>query len=465
MSVYELPPAPPIEAGDLMADEAPISAPAPLRGPRAQPVRPDERFASVDVLRGVVLCGILAMNIGNFAWPDPVYSNPTAMPGYTRLDVGVWAVNHILFDAKMMTTFSMLFGAGLVLMGDRADRRKAPLRGVFYRRVLWLLAIGLVHSYFIWEGDILVLYAECGLLIYPFRHKSPRTLIALGLAFALTVLPIFFGIGALIQQVKAKAFAVDTLIATRLEPPLLRPAIRAGWDATVLKNFRPDPKARAEAFAKSLKLHRGGYAGIARDRAKKLVIGQTLGFLLGGFFLAGGRMLLGMGLMKLGVFSAERSRRTYLWMVALGYGVGLPLVAFDAYDQLHHEFSMEHKFAGGFAYNDLGSLIVALGHAGAVMLVVKAGAMRRLTSRLAAMGRMALSNYLIQSLLCTTLFYGYGLGLYGTIHRAGLAALVASIWALQLWYSPIWLARYRFGPVEWAWRSLTYWRPQPMRVG
>jgi len=470
MSVDELQPAAatlvgpetwPIEAGDLMADEAPT---APRPAPTALPVRPDERFASVDVLRGLVLCGILAMNIASFAWPGPVYMDPRAMPGYTKLDVGVWAVNHVLFDTKMMTIFSMLFGAGLVLMGDRAERRGARLKGVFYRRVLWLLAIGLVHSYLIWDGDILVLYAECGLLIYPFRHKSPRTLIALGLGFCLLVLPVMFGFGALYQGMKAKAQVVDTIIATELQPPLFRPAFRKAWDEKVLKNFRPDAKTRAESFDKELRVHRGGYAGIAKERAGSLVRGQTLGFLLGGFLMAAGRMLMGMGLMKLGVFSAERSRRVYAWMVALGYGVGLPLVILDAYQQLQHPSFMEYYLAGGFAYNYIGSIIVALGHVGVVMLVVKAGALRRLTTRFAAMGRMALSNYLFQSILCTTLFYGYGLGLFGTIHRAGLAGIVAAIWALQLYYSPIWLRHFRFGPVEWLWRSLTYWKAQPMRA-
>jgi uncharacterized protein len=174
-------------------------------------------------------------------------------------------------------------------------------------------------------------------------------------------------------------------------------------------------------------------------------------------------MLVGMGLMKLGVFSAQRSRRFYLWMVGLGYGVGLPLMVFDATELIRHKFSVVYMIHGGILYNLFGSLVVALGHVGLLMLIIQSGAISWLTTRLAAVGRMALSNYLFDSILCTTLFYGYGFGLFGGINRLGLAAIVLTIWIFQLLVSPIWLKYFRFGPAEWLWRSLTYWRLQPMR--
>ena len=192
-------------------------------------------------------------------------------------------------------------------------------------------------------------------------------------------------------------------------------------------------------------------------------IEQTIGFLLGGFFFAGARMLLGMGLMKIGVFSAQRSRSFYAWMAALGYGIGLPLMVFDALALIRHEFKDDYLLHGGIFYNEFGSLVVALGHVGLIMLIVQSGALSWLTHRLAAVGRMALSNYLTHSIVCTTLFYGYGFGLFGQINRTGLAAIVLAIWVFQLWISPIWLKHFRFGPAEWVWRSLTYWKLQPMR--
>jgi uncharacterized protein len=150
--------------------------------------------------------------------------------------------------------------------------------------------------------------------------------------------------------------------------------------------------------------------------------------------------------------------------MALGYGIGLPLMVFDATQLIGHQFSMDYELRGGMLYNAFGSLVVALGHVGAMMLIVQSGAIAWLVRRLAAVGRMALTNYLTHSIVCTTLFYGYCFGLYGTIHRTGLAGIVLAIWAFQLIVSPIWLRHFRFGPAEWLWRSLTYWRPQPMRV-
>ncbi len=142
--------------------------------PSAEPVKAAERFFAVDALRGFALLGILAMNIVDFGWPGVAYSNPLRGGGFEGSDRVIWFFNHLVFEGKMMTIFSMLFGAGLVLMDQRATSRKASIRGVYYRRVLWLLVIGLVHSYLIWSGDILVLYAECGLFLYLFRNRTPR---------------------------------------------------------------------------------------------------------------------------------------------------------------------------------------------------------------------------------------------------------------------------------------------------
>jgi uncharacterized protein len=365
----------------------------------------------------------------------------------------------------MMTIFSMLFGAGLVLMGDRAAARGASLRGVYYRRVLWLLVIGLIHAYLIWSGDILVLYAECGLLLYLFRNLSPKTLIIVGASLMLLIIPLVLGFGAAIDGMKAVTARVDTQIQAGETPSRFDRTIRDLWTEHLQEELKPNPEQKAKDWKEEMETYRGGYFGIVKHRAFPLLMEQTIGFVLGGFFFAGSRMLLGMGLMKLGVFSAERSRRLYLWMIALGYGIGLPLMVFDANEMIRHEFKAEYLLHGGVFYNVFGSLVVALGHVAMIMLIVQSGALSWLTSRLAAVGRMALSNYLTHSIVCTTLFYGYGFGLFGQINRIGLAAIVLAIWIFQLWLSPIWLRHFRFGPAEWLWRSLTYWRLQPMKAG
>ncbi len=445
-------------------DEESSSEPTEPAAHRAEPVSALERLTSVDVLRGFALLGILAMNIVAFAWPGPAYGNPLRGAGFEGSDRAVWFLNHLVFEAKMMTIFSMLFGAGLVLMNERAGSRGTSLRAVYYRRVLWLLVIGAIHAYLIWDGDILFLYAECGLLLYLFRNKTPRTLIILGVTLMMLIVPLVLGFGAAINGMKAVTARVDAQVVAGENPSKFDQRIHDLWTNHLKKELKPDPDQKLKKWNEEMAAYRGGYLGIVKQRAFAVLMGQTVGFLLGGFLFAGARMLLGMGLMKLGVFAAERSRSFYAWMAALGYGIGLPLMILDANELIRHEFKSDYMLHGGIFYNAFGSLVVALGHVGLIMLIVQSGALIWLTRRLAAVGRMALSNYLTHSIVCTTLFYGYGFGLFGQINRTGLAAIVLTIWVIQLWISPIWLKHFRFGPAEWLWRSLTYWKLQPMKL-
>jgi uncharacterized protein len=430
----------------------------------AEPVSALERLTSVDVLRGLALLGILAMNIVAFAWPEPAYGNPMRAGGFGGLDRAVWFTNHLVFEGKMMTIFSMLFGAGLVLMNERAGSRGASLRGVYYRRIFWLLVIGAIHAYLSWYGDILFLYAECGLFLYLFRNRTPRTLLALGVALMLLIVPLVLCFGAAINGMEAITARVYAQMKAGETPSRFDKRIRDLWTDNLQKEMKPNPEQKLKNWNEEMAAYRGGYLGIVKHRAFGVLMTQTMGFLLGLFLFASSRMLLGMGLMKLGVFAAERSRSFYKWMTALGYGIGLPLLILDSILLIRHEFKAEYLLQGGVFYNEFGSVVVALGHVGLLMLIVQSGVLTWLTRRLAAVGRMALSNYLTHSIVCTTLFYGYGLGLFGHINRTGLAAIVLLIWVFQLWISPIWLTHFRFGPAEWLWRSLTYWKIQPMKL-
>lgn len=150
-------------------------------------------------------------------------------------------------------------------------------------------------------------------------------------------------------------------------------------------------------------------------------------------------------------------------MAGICYAIGLPMVLFGVIDAETHAFNVVRQHALALPLNAAGSLPIALGHAAALLLLVRLGALGVVRRALAATGRMAFTNYLTQTLICTTLFYGYGFGLYGRLDRPALLAIVVAIWTLQLIWSPLWLSRFRFGPAEWLWRSLTYWRLQPMR--
>ncbi len=428
---------------------------------KARPVEAVERVASVDVIRGFALLGILAMNIAGFAWPDAVYSIPTMAPGAGAIDTFLWGFNHVFFDTKMMTLFSMLFGAGLVLMSERAEERGAKIRGVFYRRTLWLLVIGLIHAILIWEGDVLVLYALCGFLLYPFRKLRPRTLIVTGVVFNLLLVGVLVGfrVGG-IPYMKATAARVDAQLEKKEKPGWWDSSVHEGW-----KKMSKQEMPKREEMMGGIAKYRGPYWGLVEERFTS-TLWTPLAFGLFGWWLIGGRMLIGMGLMKQGVFAARQPQWVYHMMMVCGYGVGVPLMLFDVWHQAGHDFFLGQRLwysLDGWPLISLyGSLFVVFGHIGLVMRLCQTGSLPWLTRRLAAVGRTALSNYLLTSIFCTFLFYGYGGDYFGAIHRPLLMGIVLAVWTFQLLVSPLWLEHFRYGPFEWLWRSLTYWRLQPM---
>lgn len=431
---------------------------APL-GPPLEPIRSFERYDSLDVLRGVAVLGILAMNIYFFGLPGAAYSNPTVYGGSRGADLATWVVTHLFFEVKFMTIFSALFGAGLVVMFQRAEARRQSLAKIYYRRILWLLVFGLIHAYGLWSGDILVAYAIAGLLIFLFRRRSPRTLIMTACLVLLIPPIVSIGFGMFVQKMQAAKSEIAVLAAAGETPSEDQQKLAEWWEE-MRPYFDPTP----QEIEDELEIHRDGYPGIVRYRAPQVLMGQTIAFAFFVMWRVGAVMLLGMALMKLGVFSASRSQRFYRRCVLWGYGLGLPLVVLSAWDLVRANWAMPHTIQVASHFNYFGSLAVALGHVGLVMLVCQNQAVANLRRRLAAVGRMAFSNYILQSTICTTVFYGYGLGLFGKLNRFPLMIFVVAIWLLQLWLSPWWLTRFRYGPLEWLWRTLTYGRRQPMAL-
>lgn len=404
----------------------------------AGPVVSRERIAAIDTLRGVALLGILVINIPFFAMSIVGLEDPRLAGEFSGANRWTWILCFLFFDQKMMTLFSALFGAGIALQAARADAGGTPLTGRFLRRTGWLLALGLIHAYLIWFGDILTSYALCAVGVYWFRRCSPRTLIALGLlVLSISVL-------------------LSSLFGWYLEG--LAQADPAAYRAE-LENLSMKPEVVAEerrAFG------HGSYLDQLRVRAGFAFVFQTFVFIYYDGSRVGGLMLIGMALLKLGWLSGQRSRRSYCWLMLIGLGLGLPLDGYGIHRQLATGFDTLVWINEGYIHY-LASLLVSLGYLGLVMLAVRSDRFSWVAARLAAVGRMALTHYLLQSLICTTLIYSWGFALYDRVDRVGLVGLVLGIWAFQLWVSPIWLARYRFGPLEWAWRSLTYWRRQPFR--
>lgn len=431
------------------------------------PVSEQDRISSVDTLRGFALLGILPINMVAFALPMAAYVTPMndAVNAYRGPFQGIfaaaWLVPHFVCELKMMTIFSLLFGAGLVLLDRQAARRQhdgaTRFAGLYYRRLLVLALIGLVHGFGIWFGDILVYYALAGALLYPLRNLKARTLIVAGLVLVAAQVGLNRFEGLTVAEARAAALQADQVAADGGTLTTAQEEAREEWASIVADN---DPTA-ADVSQEIARVRRS--AASAWRRNTEIMV-YNLSSLELAFWLARalGAMLVGMGLMKLGVLSAQRSSRFYAALAGVGYGLGGPIVALGAWQLASHRFEPVFVTLVGRQYNFVGSWLVAVGHVGLVMLVCKHGQLRWLTTRLAAVGRMALTNYLAQSILCVALFSGCGLGLFARLSHVELLLLTLVIWAAQLAWSPRWLSRFRWGPVEWLWRSATYGRWEPL---
>ncbi len=426
--------------------------------PSAGPVTAGERIGSLDTLRGVAILGILVMNIYAFAMPFIGYVDPLRIGGTEAINVGTWIFTHILFDQKFISIFAMLFGAGLVLMTERAEARGASPRRFYFRRQLWLVVIGAIHGYLIWFGDILFAYAVIGMVVYRARKWQPRTLIIVACLLLPVTALLNFGNAAMMEKVMGEVAEIEALQAGGEELDEEQLQVLEDWEKQRAFAFPTDDDVQKEIDA-----YRGSYIDAVRHRAPIVAMMQFFMVLFYGLWRISALMLIGMALMKLGVLTGERSSGYYLrWTLAF-YAVGLPLTVFSAVDLHAHGFDQLYVMRAGGLANYFGSLLVALGHVGLVMWLTKTGTLRALVDRFAAVGRMALSNYLAHSVILTTVFYGYGLGLYGSVPRFWQMGFVVAVIGLQLLWSPWWLKRFRFGPAEWLWRSLTYGKKQPMR--
>ncbi len=401
------------------------------------PITSSDRIVSLDVLRGVGVLGILVMNIQAFAMIGAAYMNPTAAGAnqMTGVNLWVWYLSHVFADQKFMTIFSMLFGAGIIVMTSRRESTGRKATGLHYRRMGWLLLLGMLHAYLLWYGDILVTYAICGMVAYLFRKLPPRLLLALGL---------------LLVAVASAAF---------LSSGFSMPVWREGAVAELRDDsWTPLPKAVEQELAD----YRGGWLDQMGHRVPAAIAFQTFVFLIWTGWRAGGMMLIGMALYKLGVFSATRSRAFYLGLVAVGAFVGIPAIIYGVHRNFAAHWDIKYSLFLGGQYNYWASILVALGWVGLVMLACRAAVVGALTRCLGAVGRMALTNYLLQTLICTSIFYGHGLGLFGSFNRVQQILTVVAVWAVALVLSPLWLRFFRFGPFEWLWRSLTYQQIQPI---
>jgi len=413
------------------------------------------RIEALDFVRGVALCGILLMNITGFGLPD-AYTNPMNAGGATGANLWAWIITQVGFEGTQRALFSMLFGASVILLTSRLEREgRSDAADIYFRRNLWLIGFGMVNAFiFLWFGDILYAYGITALFVYAFRKMAPKWLLAVGVGTLL--------LGAVwnaydTRQVIAKHDAWLPAAAAQAAHRPLTEAQKAAISAW--EEARGEFKSTPAEIADAAQARTHGYWPLFRRTAGINGWIQSW-YMYRYFFDIFGMMLIGMALFRLGVLTLERPARLYWAMLIAGYGVGIAVNVVETRWVIDHRFSAIAFAQSNISY-DLGRLAMTIGHLGGLLLFVRSGAVARLRRAFAAVGQMAVTNYLTHSVVCGILFIGFGW--YNRLQRYELYYVVFAIWAAQLIISPLWLKHFRFGPVEWLWRSLTYWKRQPMR--
>lgn len=404
------------------------------------------RYESLDAIRGVAVMGILAMNIVAFALPFSAYVNPLAGGPIGNLNLATWFLNFVFVDSKMRGLFSMLFGASTLLVIESAAASGRSAASAHYSRMVWLAIFGLIHFYFVWFGDILFLYAVCGLLLFAFRNLSVRPLLIWAGAFLVVGIG-FLGFGWLMLTL-GEAGKLPTEAAAQMQGDLAQ--------------LNADMGPNAAGYAKDVVIHLGTYSGIVADK-----LGERLSepFVSALMFLweTMGLMLIGMALFKSRMLTGEWEAARYRKWALTGFLIGIPPLVGLAWYQYASGFSAVSTFGASLSLSVPFDIAMTIGWAALIMLLIQTAASDRVRMRLAATGRMAFTNYLVTSIVMTSIFYGYGLGLYGSVGRTALYLFCFGMWAAMLLWSKPWLARFQYGPLEWLWRSLSRWQLQPMR--
>jgi uncharacterized protein len=429
-----------------------------------KPTQQTERIDIIDIVRGVALLGILILNIPYFSMEtyfSEVWRQDTSNPNFW-----VNAVNSVFFEGKMRALFSMVFGAGIILFTTNKEKSGKSATWLFYKRMIWLTIFGLAHAHvLLWLGDILYYYGLIGMLAFLFRKIQPKYL-AMGVP--LVAIISFVGNTLFMQNIRGKYLDYKEAITLKESGGVLDEKQIAALDTwkETQKEFLPNK----EEVAAETKLMKGNYTDVASHIRPKAWDGQFKYFVFSiGDMLA--LMLLGIALYKWGFLTMKWTEAQYKKTMLIGYGLGLPMVIFAfIYNTTHFPnteavlvFIETHSINWVALLYDFQRILIMMAHVSLVILLYKWGYFTRLMKGLKAVGQMAFTNYIMHSIICTLVFFGYGLNQYAEWEYYQLYYLVIGIWLLQLLISPIWLKYFYFGPLEWLWRCLTYGKIQPFK--
>ncbi len=429
----------------------------------AIPVGQQERITIIDSLRGFAILGILLMNIPGFGLPSPVGGDPSVLNEWGTINYKVWFFVDWFPEGTQRAIFSMLFGAGILLFIGGKEKRLDGLlpADYFFRRQLWLMVFSLIDVFILlWYGDILLDYACLGMIMYSFRKLSPKALlIGAGLCFIFMLAREnrdLYHDKKVISRGE-KIAAIDTA-ATKLN-------LIQKEQLNAMQDFkdRTTPEGRQKRMEKAMLKTHSSYETLYEYRTNRYVddLAKYLFFGIWDVLLF---MFLGMAFFKMGILTGQANVKVYWGMCMVGLGMGLTFSYFRLQSFIDVKFNWyEYTKNVSFSFYELSRTFRSIGILGLLMLLYKSGWFKWLFALMRPVGQMAFTNYLMQSFMCGLFFYGIGFGMYGHLQRHEVYYVVAAVWALQIIWSHAWLKFFRFGPLEWAWRSLTYWKLQPLK--
>ena len=421
-------------------DHAGVTAPTPKV----------QRLDSLDLLRGVGILGILLMNTQCMSMPSSAYMNPTDYPpfgdGYTGWNRIAWIIIHVFADMKFVTIFSIMFGAGIAIQADRSLVRGRRPWAVHYMRMFVLLLFGVAHAHLLWFGDILVMYCLSGMILFPCRALPATLLIFLGvLMSAMTTMESY---------------------CEEIMPAPDRPRV-VSWLADTSQALVYGKVDSEDYPTIEEDSYRGGYAAEMRDRPWISLENETTSFLRDWFWRYGGDILIGMGLYKMRFFHGAWPRQAYSGLAAFLIPAGCMVTFVGVLYNESNNWDWAYLTFFGEQFNYWGSLITAFGYLclGNVVAILAAEHGRWIIAKavipVRAIGKTALSNYIMQTLIGTTIFYGHGFGYYGYVSRVGLVGITVCIWIFQMIVSTIYVRHFKQGPLEWLWHRAVYFGKVP----
>jgi uncharacterized protein len=428
---------------------------------RMQTASTNKRILTLDILRGIAVLGILLITIPKFALPEGYFESILQDIGSLNFKVAYF--NSIVFEGKMRALFSMIFGAGVILFVSDKEKSGKSVAGLFFSRMFWLALFGLFHAHVLLSsGDILYLYALCGMILFFFRNMKPILLIGAVLAITLLEMAMntyFYNHSHSQRMTYLEVQKVEQQGAALNDGQL---KAKTEWLEKEKGYF-----TSTENIDKNIEIMRSEYWTVAGKMRDGLILKETklAPFLM---FDPLALMFLGMALFQWGFFSGHLHRKVYIWTLLVCYAIGFPLALYAWSNTI--KFPNPVEFIESNPYNidiyiyPIQRIVLALGHISLVVLLIRGEVFKGLFRALGAVGKMAFTNYILQTILCSLIFFGYGLGYFASLEYYELNFIVVSIWVLQLIISPLWLKHFRFGPLEWAWRSLTYWRRQSMVI-